>query len=459
MSKRHDGGAMREQVYDYRRGDLSELDEARFEEALEGDADGAQHARRVLEMLELASGDDDGLWTPEPLTGARADDLFARIEAELDAAPGEPVSEEASQGLDAAPVVRLDERFSAQVMSTREEPEEETGDRVGGRGRGWWVVFGVAAAALLALGFMLGRAEEQAAPGAPVADAVVAPGSVDQESVEDGALEEAAPALATLEPQRTSSDAVRVFANGEASWTLSGEGDYELVLESGTVLVEFLPMDGEKLTVISGATRVSVVGTVFYVKAPKGASSGRAEVGVLTGKVRVGEGEDVPVELTDGEALGRDGSVEALKPSALEGANELVDLERHRAQLASRAEPAPTPGPARVERAPARKKVSETARLREQARAALEARDYARQARVTERLLKKLGPDSRESATLRLELSRLYIRHLDDRARAIGHLRVFLRAHGDDVAAGHARRQLCRLLGAESIREPECRVL
>ena len=458
MSKRHDGSAMREQVYDYRRGDLSELDEARFEEALAGDGDGAQHARRVLEMLELASGDDDGLWTPEPITGSRADDLFARIEAELDAAPGAPVSEEAAQGLDEAPVVRLDERFSAQVMSTREEPEEGTDALEGSRGRGWWVVFGVAAVALLALGFMLGRAEEPAAPNAPVADVIVAP--TPGESEEDVALEEAAPALATLEPQRTSSDAVRVFANGEASWTLSGKGDYELVLESGTVLVEFLPMDGEKLTVISGQTRVSVVGTVFYVKAPKGArAKARAEVGVLTGKVRVGEGEAKPVELTDGEAIGRDGEVAPVTPSALEGANELVNLERHREQLASRAVPAPTPEPVEVERKPARKKVSETARLREQARAALEARDYARQARVTEKLLKKLGPDSRESATLRLELSRLYIRHLDDRARAIGHLRVFLRAHGDDVAAGHARRQLCRLLGAESIREPECRVL
>ena len=77
-------------------------------------------------------------------------------------------------------------------------------------------------------------------------------------------------ALDKLAPASASADAIKVFASQDARWRLEGAlPAYELHLERGTVLVEFLPKRGETLTVATAQARVAVIGTVFYVSAQR----------------------------------------------------------------------------------------------------------------------------------------------------------------------------------------------
>ncbi len=96
--------------------------------------------------------------------------------------------------------------------------------------------------------------------------------------------------------------------------------------------------------------------------------------------------------------------------------------------------------------------------LSQQAREAMRRGEHQKAAELYERALSSRGGASRAAASLRLELARLYQTRLGQPARAVGHLRAFLRFHPNDAAAPIARRQLCRLLGSRADSEPLCKI-
>ena len=473
MPKTHACDAIREMVFNYRRGELSELDAALFEESVDGCPQCSRYAGRIIEMLDLASEATEDDFIEEPLDSGRADDLFVSIARAVDPVPSSK---------NVYPFVS-----STSLVESRENDAWSCEEQEASRPR--WVprlVFAAAAIAAVCIGaaLMFGvddaplfpEAPQRAAitgPSAPVASATTSPAS---------ALDQA---FATLKATPSKAAAVSIFADDDATWRLTdheGESNthrYTLKLESGTVLVEFLPQHNETLRVVSGDTEVNVLGTVFYVSAPddqpQGAAPGSARVGVITGKVRV---ERAPKSAdSDHQTITLEGGAE-LEPQSMKAvpieavrtqrAASLVDLKAHEQALQQRAAKQPalaarepvtqrtnrTPRPPAAVKAPAARE--DAASLREQARAALGRRDYRAASQAYERLLSRLPEQHGDRATLRLELARLYMRQLGDRDHAVSHLRLFVEQHPNDVAASSARRQLCRLLGPSATKEPGC---
>jgi len=73
-----------------------------------------------------------------------------------------------------------------------------------------------------------------------------------------------------------------------------------------------------------------------------------------------------------------------------------------------------------------------------------------------EALLEEQAVAGADAASLRLELARVYERRLGQVRRAAHHLRQFLKAQPDDVAAASVFRELCRLSVLGGIAEPMC---
>ena len=73
-----------------------------------------------------------------------------------------------------------------------------------------------------------------------------------------------------------------------------------------------------------------------------------------------------------------------------------------------------------------------------------------------EALIEEQAIAGADAASLRLELARIYERRLGQVRRAAHHLRQFLQAEPDDVAAASAFRELCRLSAHGGMAEPMC---
>ncbi len=493
MKTSHDCASLREQLYNYRRGELSELDHALFEQALTECEACQRSAGRLIELLELASSADAAPWASARADAARADALFACISAQIDAERGDdgaslvanapapradnaqpPLSVSADALFARVSAQLHDERGAAAAapralaLSDEDEGDEEAVAGVSSQRARWArALLAIAAVAVIALGAWAATRPMSPTDSSQDSVAYGDPGSGEDAPEASGAPLE----LDKLAPASASADAIKVFASQDARWRLEGAlPAYELHLERGTVLVEFLPKRGETLIVASDQTRVSVIGTVFYVSARREADATReatpTRVGVLTGQVSVShQGRAQVIALRDGEALEGDRRV-ALEPQALDHATALVDLDQHRAQLAARAPaqraqtsaqtrerpPAPARPGARAHSSPA----DALTLTRERANAALVARDYASAADAYERLLQQLPRQDRERATVRLELARLYMNHLNTPKRAVTHLRDFIALHPQDVAAPAAQRQLCGLLGDAASQEQAC---
>jgi tetratricopeptide (TPR) repeat protein len=445
MNRAHDCKQMSEQLFDYRRAELSALDAAQFEEALEQCPVCAQRAGRLIGLLDLAAEAPAEDWLDEPGEDALGDALFASISQRLEAITVAPQAEERE--------VRL--RGPMAELAAPSNDDEEDEPLASPRRLTPWLALAACAALAVGAAFML--------KGADVQTPVTEPAPV-------ASKDDALPALA---PVASAQQAVKVFASDGATWTLDREGSgYVVHLRGGTLLIEFLPtVAGESLRVETQDTRIDVVGTVFFVRAE--AKPAQEEVGVLAGSVRVkhaGQGGDKL--LKPGQGMEASGDVRALEPATFEQVRPLVDLQAHNAALAARAASAQEvvsprkPAPQAVEREVVKRdvpvvrevakpapqpRVESAGELRQRATDALAARQYAQAAQDYERLLTRTPAGTPEAATLRLELARIYMRELNQREQAIGHLRAFIKDHPDDVAAPSARRQLCRLGGADDI--------
>lgn len=508
----HSCGTIREMVYNYRRGELSEVDAALFEDTIASCPSCGRYAMRVISMLDAADEVSPEDYIGSPLTNDYQDELFGSILAgiqgtdrlrEDDASANddpsgddehtpltddavdlpEPTLREASNVSGA--VVRLDAymRGTKPLTTAHIEQGEDASDAshvmhaASASRLGWFI----AAAALLAT---LGVTYWAVQSTTPIGPGTQHPGEeveLAQKSRDIKYLK----SLDKMELDVTTPDAIKVFASQGASWSIQGDApDYTLNLEQGTILVEFLPTRRERLRVVSRHTSVDVVGTVFYVSSNEDSArddAHNARVGVLTGKVRVKPSPDAPVvELEDGQQIQEDARISAVPQAAFERSRHMIDLDAHRAILAERAEersaiatreqtpePSPAPKTTEIKKQPAREIVTTPSSpapsaseridaLKKEASSALREKDYAHAARKIEALLAIMPASHPERATFRLELARLYMRHSGKRQDAIEQLRTFIAEHPLDVAAPSARRQLCRLLGPESSKESEC---
>jgi len=485
MTRSHDCEAIREMVFNYRRGELSELDAALFEESLITCHECATYVGRIIDMLDVSVEAEAQDYIERPIDASFADSLFDSIAAQIEAPASEDGDElereekEANEASEPKPPVRLE--FVTQSNLDEEAIDDELFDFEDEQHASMWPRYLAAAAVLLGIGIGALVLKPWEEPAQQDNNAIA---ENDQE--QDGAdLDEAsatpdaalAKAFQQLQPQNKTSDTIKVFASDGAKWRLEGKApDHKLRLEQGTVLVEFLPKeDNERLHVVSGETEVAVLGTVFYVSAEEPGEDKPARVGVITGKVRVKQpasGKEAPVEvmLEDGQESKGGVQIRAIEPSMKQQTEAFVDIKAHQKALAERHEAPKEHAKADIEppvkvkpeedqkvaaTAPV-KKVTSDEDLRKQAQKALRERDYSRAAKNYERLLERLPKAHNERASIRLELARLYMRYLGQRERAIDHLREFVEQHPLDVAAPSARRQLCQLLGMRASKDPAC---
>ncbi len=499
--KPHSCSTIREMVYNYRRGELSEVDAALFEDTVAACPACGRYASRLIDMLDVVDQAEAEDYLGKPIDAEFSDDLFASILAGVQSSESSPLDVHEDDEVDTvrddfpelgqleaslerqhttgAGVVRLDD-YMRHGQHTEEEDEEPLTSHAPTMRR--FLVLAATMLGVLGAGYLMYGALET--PELEQADT-----QAQQQLAKQARKIKHLKDFETLAPQASTPDAIKIFANNDARWRIEGSSpDYTLHLEQGTVLVEFLPTKKESLRVLTQETRVDVVGTVFYVSAEQDADSDEevARVGVLTGKVRVKpSSEREVVELEDGQQIEEDATITSIELETFERSKSLIDLDAHRAVLAKRAknalaaksspkkktsvmvptplrEDAPTPGliektaPAKKEAAPAMKKPSRREMLQDTAQKAMRDKDYARAAESLEELLTLLPEGNMERATFRLELARIYMRHIGKRRDAIRHLRLFVDQHPNDVAAPSARRQLCRLLGPDSSTDPVC---
>ncbi len=498
-------------------GAARELDGA----ALIGDADALfeRVVTAVPSQPTLALGDVREAVTPRI---ADPDALFSRIVAEATAPARESFEPARESGVEPA-------RESFEVAE-----DIDAAEVIALPVRRWWpAAVALAAVALAAFALVSRRAPAPSdAPGLATLDAPAI------EAREPAAV--APTLLAALDDAALAGDdALRVFAEPDARWSLSGESERVLRLDEGTVLVEFVPLDGATLRVEAPGYDVRVVGTVFYASTEL-----QAPVGVLTGAVEVSAGDDT-TRVAGGEAWTGD-RVAALSAADDAAMGAHVDVDAHGARLdaasaaseaaeaparesgepareyvaaaeaepareygetareyvaaaeaehareydaAAEAEPAREIGePAREYGEPARefgdepaREYGETAReygeeparefgeeparefgeadatalLDEGRRAAREGRDADAVDALEAALAALPGGDAR-GATLRLDLARIYAHQLDRPEPAARHLRAFLADWPDDVAAGVALDELCRITTALGAPDARC---
>ncbi|MEM1348902.1 MAG: hypothetical protein AAGI01_10125 [Myxococcota bacterium] len=432
--KKQDGKMLREQVFDYRRGELAEVDRALFEEEMLAHPDDARFAGRVIEMLDLAERADFALWRD-----LGDDEVAAPSVGDFDGLMALIASEDgASEDSEAAPPP-----VYLEFPVLHDDDDLHEGDSGSSSSPGLLLLMaGLAAAAAIAFGAYVNQPAGVGAPvdvnPSPVADKGQdgAPAPIVEEATTGD--EDLAPKLATLAPQHKTPEAVKVFAEPGAVWSLHGEREYELTLEEGTVLVEFLPRDGEKLRVLSGDTEVSVIGTVFYVSSPSAedapaSSKATARVGVLTGKVRVNprrHEQGDTITLDGGQEMDFDEDVEPIAAQTFEASASLVDIDAHermletiekeRTEAPSPKAPKPTEDPAELARERKEKRLAamklELLRLRSQ--------DQAAFAKLAEEYFAQV-PRSRDR-DLRRFLAISYVNKLGRPQAAKPHLEVLI---------------------------------
>ncbi len=221
-------------------------------------------------------------------------------------------------------------------------------------------------------------------------------------------------------------------------------------LESGSLVIEYLGVDGRSFVVTTPHREIAVTGTVLFV------SVGEAtEAGVVVGSIEVRDSDDRQRTLRDGQMIGGHGVVDV--PAETAGViAAVVDVAGHNARLERRREEARTRAEAEARaaeaarlaaerRAAAPARVSEREEVRtsrrERGYAAMRAGEYREAATLLERALRS----GEGGASLRLDLARIYLRHLGRTEAAVRHLEAFVRSAPNDPASGAVRAQLCGL--------------
>ncbi|MFU8804058.1 MAG: zf-HC2 domain-containing protein [Bradymonadaceae bacterium] len=410
----------RELFYDLRRDELEGDQQLRLEEHLEGCEACRDHRMRLVGMLDSAAA-------TKPAEEAPFDkgELFESI-----------------MGAVNEPEVKL---AVAEEKTTFEDGVSDY------RRRAPWG-FIVAAVALCFLAVMLvPRLIDEPEPGPTTNDEHLL------ELVLDDEADDLVPALANLEVQELGSEVISIFASPMAKWHLEGEDDLDLRLESGELLVEFLPRENMTLTVSTPDFQARVLGTVFYL------STERQRLGVVSGAVEVkarGARDDMNIRvLKKGEEIGTELIIDGIPGEDMQAARGYVDIDGHEEKVSSLRAAAvvdkPVASRADAPPRPARNNARRD-RLWRDASEAMGGRRYGEAARHYEALLNEIPSSDPASMSIRLDLARIYRQHLDRPERAVGHLRTFVMNRPDDVAAPSAVQELCRILAVTNERDPLC---
>lgn len=463
---------VRKHAYDFRRGELQPAELRKFEDHVASCEACQDYLDRLEGMLDAAA-------TYDFAAGIDREAVFASVEARLAApaaaeredepapvrtGPGQTVpinrdslfdritqeitAEQTGQKPAAAPVVNLDKSPLGKLASDSDEVANDEGPR-----RRPVLLYVLAAlAAGLVLGLLLPNLldGEEGAPEQKVAQK--------EEPPEEPADPPSAPLLADLSLQPTPADItdVRVFGDPAANWNIKTQGTRRKIeLRDGTALVEFVPRKDTSLEVVVGDQfTVRVTGTVFYASAEEGV------VGVVTGSVEVETAEGKTVRLVDGQQWSTKEGLHEAPPEAEAEAIRFVDPAEHRRELEQAAKAKTKEPPKRLEarRPPISREVAATPRdaLRDSADQALREGRYDVAAQYYERMVAELSAADPSNATLRLDLARIYIKHLDEPARAATHLRRFVEDRPNDPATPSAKTELCRIVSESGQIEPLC---
>ena len=455
----------RDMLFNYRRQELTELDTALFEDAMMQCEACRKHVGRLIEIMNLAQSAPAETFLDHKTDPLWADDLFASISSELKAVPA-PTQTTNVIDLEQARALRT----STANLSAQPLPGEDTQDHDTPQPPSAWpkLLLALAALAILGLGLALlwhttshDPDPVTSSPSVAMTDLPPAPKEVAKPEPSEPLIQEKPPevsdAVATLplRPERSADDAVRIFPSPGALWQLSHQDlTHTLEITQGTLLVEFVPArpGKERLVVATAGMKVQVLGTLFYVSTP---AAQNPQVGVITGKVKVETKAHGSFTLSDDQEIVLDQApaVQAIDPEAKSRWTKVVSVQTHQHALKTAALEQLR---RTQEEAKERTRQEELGSLRQSAKLALENRHYDEGAKLYEALLAKLPASHHESATVRLELVRLYMRHLKEKERAIAHLRTFILRHPQDVAAPSATRQLCRLLDTAASHEPLC---
>ena len=467
--------AIRDLSFDYRSGELPEVERRRVDDHLDSCASCVDHFSRIATLLEAPTA-----LAEEAAAGIDPDALFARITAQIDAesSPSNTLvlSEKSSvtqrfSALASESTLNIDVNAlpSAPTAASPPDTAAEWGTDTPAnldsswspRSRNVWWVAAIAAVFAGALATGVWRAAQPAPPDFDL------PVLADNSRIELPNLSAPAPT-------------VELRGTADALWHLSDEEGSPRVLtvDAGAVLVEYLPDDGRDLTVHAPDRTFVVVGTVFFVDT----TGDSTEVGVLTGAVEIA-GERVTdggmhdghgTRPMSGEERARwSGHVDvAMHEVRLEAATVRADrielppagpptgeVTIAAAQIRPASEHASPPSREERER-PSRDRsvrsepapVAPPVTLREQAERAMAEQRWADATDAYERLIR----NGSVSSGARLDLARLYLRRLDEPARAVPHLRAFVERNPTDPVAESARRELCRILEASGEEEPLC---
>lgn len=439
---------VRKFVYDYRRGELQAAESRKFEEHVASCEKCRDYVDRLEGMLDAAAIQE---YVPE----IDRDDMFGRIvEAAREESGGsldrdslfERITAEIDLS-DARPSVAKEALELAEPQETLEtEREEPAGPTL------LYVVAALAAGVLIGIG--LGFLYPTSEPVAP--QPMVAEKPTPKTTNSPVEVARTTVALAELGSQPTPSgvDDVKVFGDPTASWDIRTQGARrKMELKEGTVLVEFVPDENNELEFVADRFTVRVTGTIFYASTESGL------VGVVTGSVEVqpSSGETVTLvggqEWVDGEGL-RQAPAQVRADAGLH-----INVIEHEELLERKPPPSQKPmAKPDPPRPPMSKEVGQTprARLRASADDALRDGRHAVAAQYYERMVEELSAADPANASLRLDLARIYIRHLGAERRAIVHLRRFVQDRPDDPLTTDARNELCRIASAVGQAERQC---
>jgi ferric-dicitrate binding protein FerR (iron transport regulator) len=380
----------------------------------------------------------------------KADDLSARVDTEI-AAPLRDVN----PGVDELHRARLVSAIDAALDSEdRARAERRRATATGGRARRRWAIVAVGAVAVVALVIVARSPRQRAQAPAPPASpsAVVAPAPLLRPYQQPGHDVAAAPttSLVALRGERaraTLGMRVRLTLVGPGRvsvLTSPRDGDIELALEGGRLLVDYDGRAGGTLRVRSPGAVTTVVGTLFAVEVTPSGS----RVAVAHGRVRTEDSAGRVAQVSTGSSWTSAGGETTPIPEELAAA-----LAEHQADWSrGTAAPERSDGAERAERPalPATRPRPHTDldALYARAEAAMRERSLG-EARRTLATIASRDPHGRLGETALLDLARLALAD-GDRAEARRLLARLPNLPRDPALAETAAHLRCRAQQSDS---------
>lgn len=405
-------------AFDYVRGDLAEDECVLIEERMLRSPAYREYVRRIDSLIGSVRR-----VPPETEHAFDADGLFSKIAAAVEpaaqVAPPPPVVVNLSQAEDAV----------------TEVPQRR------------WPMFVAAAIALLlgGAGFWLAFVATDEAPVSTGSGYDVATGP-EVQTVAVAAPEQ----HVSVAPVSHDDSEIKLFASKDAAYKVTGKFDKRLSLDQGTVLVEFVPDPGMRMTVEAANFEVRVVGTIFYAS-----TDNHGTVGVVAGEVLVTPKDGPAVSVRAGQEYLVGQGVRTASPERVAEVNVHVDVERHLDLLAARRVMKDAPIRARKVERP-QKLTLENAQTRDDANRRIRDGDVEGGVEMLEKLVGELEATDPVAGSIRLDLARIYLKRLKRPRQAAVHLRRFILSRPHDAATPLAREEYCKIVVASGRADEIC---